>query len=342
MPKIIIDTGTGYCKSGFSGDDCPRSLFRTRVGDSKNGKEPLVGDEAVIEPNILYPKKPAVERGVPYNFKDFEILLSAIFNYDLRVNSKEYDVLFCETVLTEDKIQEKCIELFFDEFEVQNYVAVNQGILSLFATAKITGLTVDSGFGNTSFVPVYEGNLIGNDNGVVKIDKGGYDFNIEFMDMLNRKGVAKIYGSKGFEMLETIKSQSETYYELPDGSAVLEKTIDCAADTVFKFLPDCAKSFLQEADFSSHLKESLNSSGLREEIESNILVTGGNSLLPGFIEALDTQHCKLHDYNKNSAWVGGSILAELSSFDNFLMSKQEYEESGSTSVLKRFQSKKFQ
>ena len=123
---IVIDTGSGYCKSGFASDDSPRSVFRTKVGDSINGKEPLVGDEAVNETNILSPKEPITKLGIPNNFSDLETLWSAVFNYELRVNSREHDILLCESLATDNSIRERCAEIFFDTFEIQNYFSTMQ------------------------------------------------------------------------------------------------------------------------------------------------------------------------------------------------------------------------
>eukprot|EP00695_Tsukubamonas_globosa_P003672 TRINITY_DN765_c0_g1_i1.p3 TRINITY_DN765_c0_g1~~TRINITY_DN765_c0_g1_i1.p3 ORF type:complete len:52 (+),score=8.89 TRINITY_DN765_c0_g1_i1:70-225(+) len=38
---------------------------------------------------------------------------------------------------------------------------------------------------------------------------------------------------------------------------------------------------------------------------------------------------------KYSVWIGGSILASLSSFQNMWVSKQEYDENGSTIVHRK-------
>ena len=41
---------------------------------------------------------------------------------------------------------------------------------------------------------------------------------------------------------------------------------------------------------------------------------------------------------KNSVWIGGSILASLTTFQKMWISKQEYDESGPSIVHKCFQS----
>ena len=54
VTAVVIDNGSGMCKSGFAGDDAPRAVFPTVVGRPKmpgimvglDQKEVYVGDEA--------------------------------------------------------------------------------------------------------------------------------------------------------------------------------------------------------------------------------------------------------------------------------------------------------
>jgi len=91
---------------------------------------------------------------------------------------------------------------------------------------------------------------------------------------------------------------------------------------------------------------------IRRELFNNVLVTGGNSLLPGFHERLlyelgeilPQQHPSkllkvLSTANtmerKFSVWIGGSILASLGSFQQMWISKAEYEEHGRSIVERK-------
>ncbi|KAJ3120850.1 1-phosphatidylinositol-3-phosphate 5-kinase [Physocladia obscura] len=96
------------------------------------------------------------------------------------------------------------------------------------------------------------------------------------------------------------------------------------------------------------VQASLNSCDpeLRATLFSNVVITGGNSLIPGFAERLNNtlsqnmgfKH-RIHAAGssaerKYAAWTGGSILASLGNFHQMWISKAEYEEKGS-SVEKR-------
>ncbi|CAO3611067.1 unnamed protein product [Cunninghamella blakesleeana] len=84
---------------------------------------------------------------------------------------------------------------------------------------------------------------------------------------------------------------------------------------------------------------------LRPLLFNNIVVTGGNTLFPGFNERLNYElpmlapgsKIKIHAAGnqierKCSSWLGGSILASLGTFHQLWISKKEYEEVGSSII----------
>ena len=84
---------------------------------------------------------------------------------------------------------------------------------------------------------------------------------------------------------------------------------------------------------------------VRDTLHDNIVVTGGTALLPGFTDRLvkELHHIAPHKYKVHtvpspnlSAWRGGSILAELSTFGNMAISREDYLESGSSIVRSLF------
>lgn len=102
----------------------------------------------------------------------------------------------------------------------------------------------------------------------------------------------------------------------------------------------------------SLITESINSvdHDIWKEMYNSILLTGGNSNIKGFYEWLNKdlptiapQSLKVKVINANgsggewrySTWMGGSILASLGSFQQMWMSKQEYEEHGSSIVERK-------
>ena len=83
---------------------------------------------------------------------------------------------------------------------------------------------------------------------------------------------------------------------------------------------------------------------LRSDLFGNIVLSGGNTMFPGMAERLTKEITALAPSTmatpsrikvaapperKYSVWIGGSILASLSTFQAMWISKAEYEESGS-------------
>jgi len=88
---------------------------------------------------------------------------------------------------------------------------------------------------------------------------------------------------------------------------------------------------------------------MRPSLYANMMITGGNSLVMGFIERLnhDLAHrsaasMKLRVSGANmpierrfGAWIGGSIVSALGTFQQLWIGKGEYEESGKSIVGKK-------
>ncbi|KAL3794327.1 hypothetical protein ACHAW5_009887 [Stephanodiscus triporus] len=89
---------------------------------------------------------------------------------------------------------------------------------------------------------------------------------------------------------------------------------------------------------------------LRKELSSNIILTGGASLFPSLEKRLSIELGEVlpspYKYkvtasknsveNRYSAWIGGSILSSLGSFQQLWLSRREYEECGPLLGLQRF------
>jgi len=74
---------------------------------------------------------------------------------------------------------------------------------------------------------------------------------------------------------------------------------------------------------------------------SNIVLSGGSTLLNGIKERLEADLAKAlkpelsevidiceHSHRKYAAWIGASMFASMSTFNEFCITKNEYEDSG--------------
>ena len=91
--------------------------------------------------------------------------------------------------------------------------------------------------------------------------------------------------------------------------------------------------------------EDLNGSIMKCDVDlySNIVLTGGNTMFPGMADRIQkeitamappTMNVKViaPPERRHSVWIGGSIMASLSTFQQMWISKQEYDESGPSIV----------
>ena len=102
-------------------------------------------------------------------------------------------------------------------------------------------------------------------------------------------------------------------------------------------LPSLIKTALQNVDVD-----------LRPHLLTNVVVTGGSSLVHGLNDRLNQELTKMYPSSrvklhspgnlaerKFGSWIGGSIMASLGTFHQMWISKKEYDEHGAAIVEKR-------
>ena len=133
-------------------------------------------------------------------------------------------------------------------------------------------------------------------------------------------------------------SSIEQSYMLPDGQVI---TIGNERFRVGEVL--FQPSFIGREDDGIHMLtfDSIMACDvdIRKDLYSNIVLSGGSSMFRGVADRLQFDvaqlappsmkvRCIAPPERKYSVWIGGSILASLSSFHQMWISKQEYDESG--------------
>ncbi len=85
---------------------------------------------------------------------------------------------------------------------------------------------------------------------------------------------------------------------------------------------------------------------IRKDFYANIVLSGGTTMYSGIADRMKKEMTSLASSTmkieiiapperKYSAWIGGSALASLSTFQQMWISKQEYQESGPSIVHRK-------
>ncbi|KAK4340710.1 hypothetical protein RND71_039211 [Anisodus tanguticus] len=323
---LVIDNGTEMCKVGFSGDDSPRTDFpsiggrtiHTGVMVGMGHKHVYVGYEAQSRRGLLNLKHP-IEHGIIRNWDEMEIIWSHTFHDELGVVPKEHPVLLIEAPLNPKANREKMTQIMFERFDVPGMYIANQPVLPLFASGRTTGIALHSGSSVSHIVPIYERYALR--IAISQLGLAGLNLTECLLKILLESGYEFHCGAE-LEYVRLLKERVS--YVALDFEQEIEKAIGYSSSVAKRYvLPD-----EQFFDLGSKRSRRCLSSCFREErfIRKHVL-SGGSTMFAGMeertskeIKALAPSNTKINviapPERKNSAWLGGSILASLSTFNS--------------------------
>ncbi|XP_069112431.1 uncharacterized protein [Argopecten irradians] len=350
---IVLDNGSHRIKAGFSGDDSPRSIFRTIVGTTFNeeartyGKLPrhfCIGDEAIK--NSLDIKKP-IERGIVTNWEAMEAVWSHVFD-DLRVKVSDHNVLLTEPQMNPLSNREKMAEVMFEKFQPLGLHVMSPTVLSLYASGRLSGLVIDSGFEVTSVSCIYEGHKVV--QSIFRSDIGGNDVTHYLIELLGKRGYS-FTTTKEIEDVSLLKERCAYVSRNPATENMENVRKGYTYSNGTSISVDYERFQCMEAMFNPSLIgsdlcgihdliiKSIQACpvNVRGDICRNIILSGSNTMVMDIATRIDLELKKVlpaeikvvsPPERRSSTWIGGSVVASLSSVQDKWIRPSDYEEFG--------------
>lgn len=347
-------------QSRNAGDADPKALVPPIVGrpSHKGGvlllmsqRGDYVGEEVLEKRGVLVMSYP-FENGLVKDWDEMTKVWTETFSL-LGTFPKKHPVLLTEPTENSRSNREKMAQIIFETYQAPALFISLPAVLSLYSQSLTTGVSLDSGNAFTYAVPVNNGEVL--PKGITKVDVAGQDLTNYLMKLLVKRGYSKnlereyckelkeklSYIAPDYEQEMTKAAESsglEKTYKLPNGDTIIvnEERFRCPELLFRPSLLDKKGIGIHDA---IHNCISNCDTDLHKDLYSNIVLSGGSTTFQGIKNRLQRELTTLAPSDthiqivappkrQNSVWIGGSILASLSTFQEMWISKQEYEECG--------------
>ena len=359
---LVFDIGSCMCRAGFAGDDAPRSVFpsvigrpyleETMVGVAMSGS--YVGDDAMKKRGVLSLSYPT-HRGKVTNWEDMELILEHTFHKELRVVPEEHPLLLTEPPLNPKSNKEKMMQTVFETFGCPATYFALPGVLTVYASGRNTAMVLDIGEGVTHTLPIINGFTY--PSAILRHDLAGYDLT-KYLIKLQKKRGYSFATSTEWEIARDMKekmcyvaddfdketdtarysSELERSYDLPDGQifTVGEERFLCPEALFQPLLLEKESDGIHELVYRAVQNCDIHA---RTQLLANVVLAGGSTMFHGLPDRLNKELVAIAPAavkvkvvampeRKFSVWIGGSILASLSTFQHAWFAKQDYDECG--------------
>jgi len=310
MEVIVIDNGSQNMKVGYSGEDAPRSVFRSLLGTvpydgedtrTQEFKDFYVGNEAQEHREMLDLQHP-IQGGVITDWDAMEKLWEYTFNNELQISpeANNMPVLMTDAPLNAKGNRDHMAQIMFETFKVPGFYIATQAVLSLYASGRTRGTVVEAGADVCHSVPIFEGYAL--PHAILKLDMGGKDISEFLSTSFHQRNQGQFNLSQ--EIVKDIKEKlcyvahvslesekqrapSVKPYELPDGQVIgIDREARVYAPEAL-FTPSmlgpehraCKRNGIATLTHNAIAK---CDEDLQKDLYSAVVLAGGTSMLPGF------------------------------------------------------------
>mmetsp|Transcript_10537 Transcript_10537/g.15208 ORF Transcript_10537/g.15208 Transcript_10537/m.15208 type:complete len:387 (-) Transcript_10537:240-1400(-) len=316
---VVCDNGTGFVKTGYSGDNFPSLIFPSMIGrplmraeeefKDVELKDIMVGDECAKYRAMLETSYP-VENGIVKDWEGMKHLWDYTFFERMKIDPKEHKVLLTEPPMNPTDNKKRMLENMFETYNFPAAKVSIQAMLVLFAQGLLTGVVVDSGDGVSHIVPVWEG--ICPPNLIKRLNVAGRHVTRYLIKLLQVRGYA-FNRTADFETVRQIKEKLcyvgydmevesrlaldtttliETY-ELPDGRVIkMDRERFEAPEVLFNpGLLDSDSGGIHQMLFDMIQEADID---LRSHFYKHIVLSGGSTMYPGLPSRLEKEMRELY------------------------------------------------
>ncbi|XP_027131625.1 actin-related protein 6 isoform X3 [Larimichthys crocea] len=361
MATLVLDNGANMAKIGHSHEEAsviPNCQFRSKTSRLKTFTANQLDE--IKDPSGLFYILP-FQKGYLVNWDVQRKVWDHLFGKEMfKVEFADTSIVITEPYFNFSSIQESMNEILFEEYQFQSALRINAGSLSAhhyFHTkpSELCCLVVDSGFSFTHIAPYCRSRKM--KEGIRRINVGGKLLTNHLKEIISYRQL--------HVMDETMKGEENSVmrdYVLPDFSSIKKGFCKPREDMVFsgkyktgeqilrlvnerfavpEMLFHPADIGIQEMGIPEAIVDSIQSlpEDMQPHFYQNIVLTGGNTLFPGFRERLEAELRSLAPAHLPVSvllpsnpicypWEGGKLLAHSPDYDEIVVTREDYEENG--------------
>ena len=316
---IVITIDSGSIKAGFAGEDHPIIVIPNIIGKTKDDQV-LIGNE--IRNTMSLAISSPIQNG---DIEDWDSVKAILWRIVSGIKAKRnLAILITECVGFSKKSREAMTEFVFEKVGALAFYTISRSTLSLYASGRTTGMVIYSDYHCTEIQAISEGYLL-----TVKGKKCCKKINIGRRDILR-------YLEKNGDKLERKNDAFDIMFDPQLRETEEQRGYDGLAEAVFEVFKSCGNGLAK--DMSSNLvlaglnvvdiedeHELCDKDKFRNKLEKRLYgIKGFPPSMRVKITGLPNEENPIHEYG----WLGGSILASLSTFTDMWMLKKEYDECG--------------